>query len=64
MVRAMKRFGVAISLLLLSIAICAASSNTVVNLSHYDMMRPDFVRMRSEGVTSVTRNIPRGSTMH
>lgn len=39
-------------LLLLPLSIFA-SSNTVVNLSHYDMMRPDFVRMRGEGVVGI-----------
>jgi len=27
-----------------------AASNSVVNLSHYDLMRPDFHRMRAEGI--------------
>ena len=29
------------------------AENCVVNLSHYDMLRPDFRRMKSEGVTAI-----------
>ena len=29
------------------------ASNSVVNLSHYDLMRVDFVAMKSEGVLGV-----------
>src|SRR5581483_3067886 len=29
------------------------ASNSVVNMSHYDLMRPDFVAMKSEGVLGV-----------
>ena len=32
---------------------CALASNSVVNLSHYDLMRIDFVAMKSEGVVGV-----------
>ena len=32
---------------------CAFASNSVVNMSHYDLMRPDFVAMKSEGVVGV-----------
>src|SRR5213082_3865263 len=28
----------------------ALAANSVVNLSHYDLLRPDFVGMKSEGV--------------
>ena len=31
----------------------ALASNSVVNLSHYDLMRPDFVAMKSEGVIGI-----------
>ncbi|HJT45833.1 MAG TPA: glycoside hydrolase family 25 protein, partial [Chthoniobacterales bacterium] len=31
----------------------AFASNSVVNMSHYDMIRPDFVRMKNEGVVAV-----------
>jgi lysozyme len=33
--------------------LCAIASNSVVNLSHYDLMRVDFVAMKSEGVVGV-----------
>jgi lysozyme len=29
------------------------AGNSVVNLSHYDLMRPDFVRMKQEGIIAV-----------
>src|SRR5215470_5856797 len=32
---------------------CAFSASNVVNLSHYDMMRPDFAAMKREGVIGV-----------
>lgn len=32
---------------------CAFAANSVVNLSHYDFMRPDFVAMKNEGVVGV-----------
>jgi len=34
-------------------AVTAFAANSVVNLSHYDLMRVDFVAMRSEGVIGV-----------
>jgi lysozyme len=33
--------------------LCAFAGNTVVNLSHYDLMRVDFVGMKSQGVLGV-----------
>ncbi|MBA3882904.1 MAG: glycoside hydrolase family 25 protein [Chthoniobacterales bacterium] len=33
--------------------VCAFAGNSVVNLSHYDLMRPDFVAMRNEGIVGV-----------
>ena len=33
--------------------VCALASNSVVNLSHYDLMRVDFERMKSEGIVGV-----------
>ena len=33
--------------------VCAFASNSVVNLSHYDLMRVDFERMKSEGIAGV-----------
>ena len=48
------RFAVTrIVLVLQTLHVCAFASNTVVNLSHYDGMRPDFGRMRDEGVVGV-----------
>jgi lysozyme len=48
------RFSVTrIVLVLQTLHVCAFASNTVVNLSHYDGMRPDFTRMRDEGVVGV-----------
>src|SRR6185295_494921 len=32
---------------------CALASNSVVHMSHYDLMRPDFVGMAREGVVGV-----------
>src|SRR5216684_9300956 len=32
---------------------CAIASNSVVNMSHYDMVRADFVAMKSEGVVGI-----------
>jgi lysozyme len=32
---------------------CALASNSVVNLSHYDLIRPDFTRMKNEGIIGV-----------
>lgn len=29
-----------------------AATNSVVNLSHYDLMRPDFARMREDGIVA------------
>ena len=51
----MKSSQLQIFLLTLSAALStsALASNSVVNLSHYDLMRPDFVLMRSEGVVGV-----------
>src|SRR6266571_9227320 len=40
-------------ILLHALSIFAFASNSVVNLSHYDLMRPDFVAMKSEGIVGV-----------
>src|ERR1700742_4556929 len=32
---------------------CALGTNSVVNMSHYDLMRPDFAGMKKEGVAGV-----------
>jgi lysozyme len=42
-----------IVLLLHALPACAFAANSVVNLSHYDFMRPDFVGMKNEGVLGV-----------
>ncbi|MDB6146601.1 MAG: glycoside hydrolase family protein [Spartobacteria bacterium] len=39
--------------LVLQAHLCWATSNSVVNLSHYDTIRSDFARMRNEGIISV-----------
>ena len=39
--------------LFLSLPACAFSASNVVNLSHYDMMRPDFAAMKREGIIGV-----------
>jgi lysozyme len=44
---------VRILLALLLAPLTALASNSVVNLSHYDLMRVDFVAMKSEGVVGV-----------
>src|SRR5438876_2408484 len=35
------------------LAVTAFASNSVVNMSHYDLVRADFVAMKSEGVVGV-----------
>ena len=39
--------------LFFSVPACAFSASNVVNLSHYDMMRPDFAAMKREGIVGV-----------
>src|SRR5262245_59871584 len=39
--------------LLFLIPTCAFSAVQVVNLSHYDMMRPDFTAMKRQGIVGV-----------
>src|SRR5439155_26950576 len=53
-------FGVVMQLSILRAAVlfflvpaCAFSASNVVNLSHYDMMRPDFAAMKREGIIGV-----------
>jgi lysozyme len=38
---------------LLALPACALGANNVVNMSHYDLMRPDFAGMANEGVAAV-----------
>src|SRR5205085_7658460 len=52
-VRAMTFFGVRISLLFFISALPAFAGTSVVNLSHYDLMRVDFEGMKREGVIGV-----------
>ena len=42
-----------ILILLQAAQACAFASNSVVNMSHYDLMKVDFERMRKEGVVGV-----------
>jgi lysozyme len=42
-----------VAALFFSIPACAFSASNVVNLSHYDMMRPDFAGIKREGVIGV-----------
>src|SRR6185369_15637360 len=39
--------------LFFSLPACAFSASNVVNLSHYDMMRPDYAAMKREGIIGV-----------
>ena len=52
-VRAMRVFRAPIFLSLLVVANSAFAGNSVVNLSHYDLMRVDFDAMKREGVVGV-----------
>jgi lysozyme len=49
----MRFLSVRISLLLLLSALPVLAGNSVVNLSHYDLMRVDFDGMKREGVVGV-----------
>lgn len=40
-------------LCLQALQICALAGNTVVNLSHYDLVRPDFALMRKQGILGI-----------
>jgi lysozyme len=42
-----------IFLVLQTFQVCAFASNSVVNLSHYDLMHVDFAQMKSEGILGV-----------
>jgi lysozyme len=35
------------------LVVCARASNSVVNLSHYDLMRVDFDQMQNQGIVGV-----------
>src|SRR5436190_10113305 len=50
----MKISVIRILLLLQALSVCAsAASNSVVNLSHYDLMRVDFAQMKKQGIVGV-----------
>src|ERR1041384_7422749 len=49
----MTRFLIRLPLLILALPVSALATNAVVNLSHYDRMRPDFIGMKSEGIMAV-----------
>ena len=53
MVRAMKFSCARIFLFLQAFTLAASASNSVVNLSHYDLMRVDFDLMRQQGIVGV-----------
>ena len=53
MVRPMKFSLGRILLILLALQVGASASNSVVNLSHYDLMRVDFEQMRNQGIVGV-----------
>src|SRR5205814_7087747 len=40
-------------LVFLLLPACTFAANSVVNMSHYDLMRPDFVAMANEGIVGV-----------
>ena len=42
-----------IAWLILALPGSAFATNAVVNLSHYDLLRPDFDRMKAEGIVGV-----------
>ena len=41
------------AVLFFALPVCAFSATNVVNLSHYDMMRPDFATMKRQGIVGV-----------
>lgn len=51
--RAMKYSLIRILLLMQLVSVCSFAGNSVVNLSHYDLMRPDFASMRQQGIVGV-----------
>ena len=42
-----------VAVLFFALPVCAFSATNVVNLSHYDMMRPDFATMKRQGIVGV-----------
>lgn len=49
----MIRSALCFSLFLQALQLCAFAGNSVVNLSHYDLVRPNFDQMRREGIVGV-----------
>jgi lysozyme len=49
----MKFFCARICSILLALPTAALAGNSVVNMSHYDLMRPDFAQMRREGIVGL-----------
>src|ERR1043166_1957523 len=49
----MKSFFARVSFFVLLLPLSTFATNAVVNMSHYDLMRPDFVRMKSEGIVGI-----------
>jgi lysozyme len=49
----MKISALRVLLVLQVLQVCALAGNSVVNLSHYDLMRPDFEQMKREGIVAV-----------
>src|ERR1044071_255304 len=52
-VRRMKLPVIRVLLVFQILQVYAFGANSVVNLSHYDLLRPDFVRMKAEGILGV-----------
>src|SRR5436190_17521660 len=42
-----------IAVLFSALPVCAFSATKVLNLSHYDVMRPDFITMKRQGIVGV-----------
>lgn len=49
----MKNFTLRLFLVFHASTLCALADNSIVNMSHYDLMRPNFAGMRSEGVRAI-----------
>ena len=49
----MKRSIFRTAILLFSVPACAFAATNVVNMSHYDMMRPDFAAVKRQGIVGV-----------
>jgi lysozyme len=52
-VRPMKISVLRVLLVIQTLQAGAFATNSVVNLSHYDLMRPDFAQMKNEGIVAV-----------